>query len=382
MDAEQVPTLLKSLTEADLEFRGFHVFAGSQNLRADVLRDSQRETVELIRRLADAAPAPVRYLNLGGGFGIPYFSHDQPLDLEAVGTNLARLQAESIHPAFPSARILIEPGRYIVGECGVYVTRVLDRKQSRGKTFLVVDGGLHHQLAASGNLGQVIRRNYPLAIGNRLDEEPTEGVTVVGCLCTPLDLLGNDVQLAPAEIGDLVIMRTEPRSTGQRSARSRGCSRMVQTAADESGCQRRLRCVQGFGQGRHAAMLRVLHGSGNTARPAIADEKRPDPPRRLVRTSRTALPRWPANTLPAVPRPPQRLAYPSPRHAGPSVSHAVPASPAIVAEPSILVRFIDNAGSPTNAYGVRRRWCTIARAHGHMADRTKINRARPPRFRS
>ena len=93
-----------------------------------------------------------------------------------------------------------------MGECGIYVTRIVDRKQSRGKTFLVVDGGLHHQLAASGNFGQVIRRNYPLAIGNRIDEQPTETVTVVGCLCTPLDLLGDNVTLPPAKIGDLVVV--------------------------------------------------------------------------------------------------------------------------------------------------------------------------------
>ena len=75
--------------------------------------------------------------------------------------------ADAIRPSLPDARVVIELGRYIVGECGVYVTRVVDRKESRGKTFLVVDGGLHHQLAASGNFGQVIRRNYPVAIGNR-----------------------------------------------------------------------------------------------------------------------------------------------------------------------------------------------------------------------
>jgi diaminopimelate decarboxylase len=203
VDAEQVPALLKSLAAADLEFLGFHIFAGSQNLRADVLCDAQRKTVELVRQLAEAAPAPVRYVNLGGGFGIPYFPQDQPLDLPAIGANLAQICAEE---PFPEARIVIELGRYLVGECGSYVTRIVDRKQSRGKTFLVVDGGLHHQLAASGNFGQVIRRNYPLAIGNR-PKGSTETVTVVGCLCTPLDLLGDEVSLPHAEIGDLVVIR-------------------------------------------------------------------------------------------------------------------------------------------------------------------------------
>lgn len=204
VDAERVPGLLKELARADLDFLGFHVFAGSQNLRAEILCEAQRRTVELMLRLAEAAPTPVRYLNLGGGFGIPYFAADEPLDLPAIGANLADLLDTAIRPRLPAARVVVELGRYIVGECGVYVTRIVDRKESRGKTFLVVDGGLHHQLAASGNFGQVIRRNYPLAIGNRIEEPATETATVVGCLCTPLDLLGADVQLPAARIGDLV----------------------------------------------------------------------------------------------------------------------------------------------------------------------------------
>jgi diaminopimelate decarboxylase len=204
VDSEQVPDLLKWLAAADVEFLGFHVFAGSQNLRADVLAEAQRKTVDLVLRLADAAPAPVRYVNLGGGFGIPYFDQDEPLDVAAIGTNLAGLLAGSLRPRLPDAAVVIELGRYLVGEAGVYVTRIVDRKQSRGRTFLVVDGGLHHQLAASGNFGQVIRRNYPLAAATRLDEDPTERATVVGCLCTPLDLLGDNVALPPMDVGDLV----------------------------------------------------------------------------------------------------------------------------------------------------------------------------------
>lgn len=206
VDAELVPALLGRLAELDVEFLGFHIFAGSQNLNAEILCEAQRKTVELALALADSAPAPVRYLNLGGGFGIPYFDRDRPLDLGAVGENLARLLADEIRPSLPDARVVIELGRYIVGECGFYVTRVVDRKQSRGKTFLVVDGGLHHQLAASGNFGQVIRRNYPVAIGNRTGDDDTETVSVVGCLCTPLDLLADAASLPRADIGDLVVM--------------------------------------------------------------------------------------------------------------------------------------------------------------------------------
>jgi diaminopimelate decarboxylase len=204
IDAEQVPALLKELSIAGMDVAGFHVFAGSQNLNADILAEAQRKTVDLVLQLAETMPSPVEYLNLGGGFGIPYFEKDRPLDLTAVGANLAEVLARTVRAQCPQARVVIELGRYIVGECGIYVTRIVDRKESRGRTFLVVDGGLHHQLAASGNFGQVVRRNYPIAIGNRMDEAATETVSVVGKLCTPLDLLGDRVTLPPADIGDLV----------------------------------------------------------------------------------------------------------------------------------------------------------------------------------
>jgi diaminopimelate decarboxylase len=206
VDAERVPALLKELAATDLEVLGFHVFAGSQNLRADIIAEAQARTVDLLLRLAADAPDEIRYLNLGGGFGIPYTDRDEPLDLAAIGADLTGLMRDHVRPQLPGARVVIELGRYLVGECGVYITRVVDRKESRGKTYLVVDGGLHHQLAASGNLGQVIRRNYPIAVANRMDAEPAEQVTVVGCLCTPLDLLGDNVTLPRAGVGDLIVL--------------------------------------------------------------------------------------------------------------------------------------------------------------------------------
>ena len=206
VDAEQVPALLATLASADIDLLGFHIFAGSQNLNAELLCEAQRKTVELALGLAELTREPIRYLNLGGGFGIPYFERDEPLDLAAVGHNLEGLMADALRPSLPEARVVIELGRYIVGEAGFYVTRVVDRKHSRGKTFLVVDGGMHHQLAASGNFGQVIRRNYPVAIGGTAGDGARETVSVVGCLCTPLDLLGADVELPAADVGDLVVV--------------------------------------------------------------------------------------------------------------------------------------------------------------------------------
>lgn len=205
IDAEQVPAALRRVGELGLAFEGFHIFAGSQNLRAEAICDAQRQAYALARRLAEHAPGPVRFLNLGGGFGIPYFPGEQPLELGPIGDNLGQLQQQcATH--FPQGELVIELGRYLVGEAGVYVTRVLDRKVSQGQVFLVCDGGLHHQLSASGNFGQVVRKNYPVAIGNRMGSTEKELASVVGPLCTPLDLLADRMELSKADAGDLVVV--------------------------------------------------------------------------------------------------------------------------------------------------------------------------------
>jgi diaminopimelate decarboxylase len=206
VDAELVPAVLGELAGLDLDFLGFHIFSGSQNLNADVLVETQQQTVALAVGLAEHAPGPLRYLNIGGGFGIPYFPNDRPLDLDLVGDRLGNVLAGPTGAALGDATVVVELGRYMVGEAGIYVSRVVDRKESRGQTFLVTDGGLHHHLAASGNFGQVIRRNYPVAVADRMAEAPAETASVVGCLCTPLDLLADRVELPRADIGDLVVV--------------------------------------------------------------------------------------------------------------------------------------------------------------------------------
>ncbi len=203
VDAEAVPDLLRQIARLRLAFEGFHIYSGSQNLRSESICEAQQKSVELALRLAEHAPAPIRVLNIGGGFGIPYFPGERPLDLSPIGETLDRLSAR-IADALPGAKIVLELGRYLVGEAGVYVCRVIERKVSRGHTFLVTDGGLHHHLAASGNFGQVIRKNYPVVVGNRVQGKKRETVSVVGPLCTPLDLLGDRIDLAEAEAGDLI----------------------------------------------------------------------------------------------------------------------------------------------------------------------------------
>ncbi|HET6942364.1 MAG TPA: pyridoxal-dependent decarboxylase, exosortase A system-associated [Sphingomicrobium sp.] len=203
VDHDRAAALIRRLIETGCDWRGLHIFTGSQSLHADALIEAQAATVALAAEIAEQVGTAPPEVNLGGGFGIPYFPGDQSLDVEAVGTALAKVLEER-PKILAETRFALELGRWLVGEAGVYLTRLVDRKESRGETFLITDGGLQHMLAASGNFGQLLRRNYPVAIANRFGLEVTEEATVTGCLCTPLDLLAHDVELPRARIGDLV----------------------------------------------------------------------------------------------------------------------------------------------------------------------------------
>ncbi len=205
VDAELVPQMLERMANLDLEFHGFHIFSGSQNLKAEAIMEAQEKSILLGIRLSQYAPAPLRTLNIGGGFGIPYFPGDRPLDLASVGENLGNL-LPMVEKEMPQAHVVIELGRYLVGEAGIYVTPVIDRKVSRGKVFIVTEGVLNHHLAASGNFGQVIRKNYPVAVGNKMEGKIREVASVVGPLCTPLDILADNMEMARADVGDLIVV--------------------------------------------------------------------------------------------------------------------------------------------------------------------------------
>jgi diaminopimelate decarboxylase len=203
LDAERVPALAREIVAAGAEWRGFHIFAGSQALDAEAIADAQAQAIALAAELARASGAPLPHCNLGGGMGIPYFPGDVPVDLALVGERLEQ-QFAALPDELRETQFCIELGRYLVGEAGVYLTRIVDRKVSHGEVFLVTDGGLHHQLAASGNFGTVVRRNYPVAIATRFGAEVEEEASIVGCLCTPLDRLADKAGFPRAEVGDLV----------------------------------------------------------------------------------------------------------------------------------------------------------------------------------
>jgi diaminopimelate decarboxylase len=203
VDAERVPDLIRDIIAAGAEWRGFHIYAGSQALEAEAIIAMQAQTLMLAAELAEAAGTAPPHVNLGGGFGIPYFPGDKAVDLRSVGVALGNAFT-TLPDILRETHFCIELGRYLVGEAGVYLCRVIDRKISHGEVFLITDGGLHHQLAASGNFGTVIRRNYPVAVATRFDAEPEEVQSVVGCLCTPLDRLSDQAMLPRADVGDLI----------------------------------------------------------------------------------------------------------------------------------------------------------------------------------
>lgn len=204
VDADRAAALARAMIDGGADWRGWHIFAGSQALDPMAIIETQAATIALAARLSDAVGVSPPLVNLGGGFGIAYFPADEPLDIRPIGVALDAALA-ALPDSLASSAFAIELGRWLVAEAGVYLTRVIDVKQSQGESFVVVDGGLHHQLAASGNFGTVVRRNYPMAVANRFGAPVADHpVTVVGCLCTPIDKLGDKVMLPPVQPGDLI----------------------------------------------------------------------------------------------------------------------------------------------------------------------------------
>ena len=205
IDEELAFELLADIAAMQVNLRGFHIFCGSQNLKPEALIEAHQHTFALAAKLVAASPYRPDLINLGGGFGVPYFAGERRLDLAPVGQSLQQL-LQQYDTALKNIELVIELGRYLVAEAGIYACQVVDKKLSRGTTYLVCNGGLHHHLANSGNFGQVIRKNYPVVIGNRLQSDATELVTIVGPLCTPLDILADRVELPTADIGDWVVV--------------------------------------------------------------------------------------------------------------------------------------------------------------------------------
>lgn len=198
-DEEILDDVVKDICKRPgLSFQGIHIFAGTQILDAKVLLAQWGRAIDVARRAAAVAGRPVKTIDLGGGLGVPYFGNEIELDLAAVKTGAEKLFAGV------DAHLILEPGRFLAGPAGIYLARTVTVKESRGKTFVVLDGGMNHHLAASGNLGQVIKRDYPVVNASRASEEASLGAAVCGPLCTPLDTIAREASMAPVRAGDLV----------------------------------------------------------------------------------------------------------------------------------------------------------------------------------
>lgn len=206
VDEESLDDVLdRLLAMRGLDFRGIHIFAGTQILDHQILASQYQKGLEIALRVAARLGSPLHTVDFGGGLGIPYFPHETALDTQKLKQELAVVfEGPGSEPLFSGTNFMVEPGRYLVGECGVYVARVTDVKISRGKKFLILDGGMHHHLAASGNLGQTIKRNYPVAVLNKLNAPAEETFEIAGPLCTPLDVLARSASMPRTEVGDLV----------------------------------------------------------------------------------------------------------------------------------------------------------------------------------
>jgi diaminopimelate decarboxylase len=203
VDAERVPTLVLGLLEAGVDWRGLHIFAAAQCLDDTALIEAHRAIVQCAGEISESLDMPIPELNLGGGFDIPCFDGDQPLDIYRMAGALHETLCQGAK-LLATTRISLELGRWLVGEAGVYLTQVLDRTESCGKTFLTTDGGGHHLLRATGCLLERGQGNYPIAVANRFGMPAEEEVTVTGCLATPYDVFGDDVMLPRAEPGDVI----------------------------------------------------------------------------------------------------------------------------------------------------------------------------------
>ncbi|MGE3818646.1 MAG: type III PLP-dependent enzyme [Isosphaeraceae bacterium] len=206
IDEDQLEEVVRTVeAEPALDLVGLHLYMGTQILDHELLLRQYTEGLEIAGRLQRRLGRRLETIDFGGGYGVPYFGHERPLDLEQFGRRLAPWARDATsRPEFAATRFVVEPGRFLVAEAGLYVTRVTDVKVSRGKKFVIVDGGMHHHLAASGNLGQTIKRNFPVALLDGLGRSNREPVDVVGPLCTPLDVLARAVPLPPVAIGDLI----------------------------------------------------------------------------------------------------------------------------------------------------------------------------------
>lgn len=181
---------------------GLHAYMGTRILDAADIAHNTRSVLTAAADLATALDLRLDVVDVGGGFGVPYFDNESPLDIEAVADGVNSAVAR-FHDEHPRSRIITELGRYLVGGAGTYVIRARYVKASRGEWFVVADGGTNHHMAAVG-IGSFVKRNFPIRSLSRPTDPPARDYTVTGPLCTPNDVVGKKVPLPEVRPGDLI----------------------------------------------------------------------------------------------------------------------------------------------------------------------------------
>ncbi|VAX23336.1 Diaminopimelate decarboxylase [hydrothermal vent metagenome] len=201
IDETQIKSLAKkALNDSCVELTGFHCFPGTQLANAKTLATAYRQFAAWVKITATNLKMNVKTINFGGGLGIPFKDSDAELNVKALGKSLNTIINDlRLSPLFSKTRFLIEPGRYLVGPSGIYISRITDIKKSRGETFVICEGGIHHALVPI-----VLNKNYPTAILNKMNLQNSKTVTIAGPLCTSADQFSRRVKLPQAEIGDLL----------------------------------------------------------------------------------------------------------------------------------------------------------------------------------
>lgn len=196
----EVAAIIKLL---NLPLIGFHIYAGTQCLKAEAVAENYENFIRIFRHLCERFDICPQHLVFGSGLGVPYYINDRPVDLAAISavTN-PRLDELKADARFANTKLSLELGRYLIGEAGSYLTSVIHIKHSRGTDVAVCDGGMNHHLAACGLMGSVIPRNYRMSkLGGA--GEPRK-YDAYGPLCTTIDRLARSVELPQLSVGDVI----------------------------------------------------------------------------------------------------------------------------------------------------------------------------------
>ncbi|QWU18346.1 diaminopimelate decarboxylase [Paenibacillus sophorae] len=203
LDQALVPGAIEeALRLANIRLIGFHIYLGTQILQADAIVRHYKHSIQMALEYADRYGMELKFLDIGGGFGVPYFPYEAELDTTALKQGIAEVW-NRYGSRLANTRMAVESGRFLMAEAGVFITKVLYKKESKRSAFLICDGG-SHQHASSAFLGRYVRSNFPIRVLGKSGE--VEEVTVTGPLCTSTDIIGSKVNLPPAECGDLIVV--------------------------------------------------------------------------------------------------------------------------------------------------------------------------------